>query len=169
MSSGCLYFRTLLREHLSMLQVANWTLKGMQSQRGQFQIKTYIFRKPRIVVYSDRVVKSSDENLVESFHQKCNRHSHLPFTRDKPTGQLSLVGDLLDDVSIGLDNNLVDLERGLDGLGLLVNPLEFLQRTTLGFDTIRVRIAPRKTGKSTYPNRYQQRDSNKSQPTKIQK
>jgi hypothetical protein len=43
-------------------------------------------------------------------------------------------------MSIGLDNNLVDLERGFDGLGLLVDPLEFLERTTLGFNTIPVRL-----------------------------
>lgn len=58
--------------------------------------------------------------------------------RDIPQRQSSLVGDLLDDVSIGLDNDLVDLERGLDGLGLLVDPFEFLEGTTLRFNTIPV-------------------------------
>jgi hypothetical protein len=36
--------------------------------------------------------------------------------------------------AISLDNDLVQMHGSLDRAGLLVNPLEFLQRTTLGLD-----------------------------------
>lgn len=58
----------------------------------------------------------------------------------KRTGTCSLgdlgrgVDDLLRDLSVGLDNHLLDLLRSLDGLGLVVNPLELLEGTALGLN-----------------------------------
>lgn len=49
--------------------------------------------------------------------------------------QLSAVVNLLGNGTVLLDDNLVHVERGLDGVGLLVDPLELLQSTTLRFDT----------------------------------
>lgn len=45
--------------------------------------------------------------------------------------------DLLRDLAVSLDHDLVDLDRCLDGLRLVVDPLELLECTALGFDTVR--------------------------------
>jgi len=47
------------------------------------------------------------------------------------------LGDnLLDDLAIVGNDDLVDLERGLDGVDLLVDPLELFEGTALGFDAV---------------------------------
>ncbi len=43
--------------------------------------------------------------------------------------------DLLSDGTILLYNNLVQFEGSLDGVGLLVHPLELLEGTALGLET----------------------------------
>lgn len=48
---------------------------------------------------------------------------------------LRIIGDLLGDATVSLDDDLLDMQRGLDGLGLLVDPFEFFEGTALRFDT----------------------------------
>lgn len=45
--------------------------------------------------------------------------------------------NLFGDLAIGLDHNLIDLEGGLDWLGLVIHPLKLLEGSTLGFDTVK--------------------------------
>jgi hypothetical protein len=48
------------------------------------------------------------------------------------------VGDNLPrDSTAGLDEDLVDAERRLHGVGLVVNPLELLGGSALAFDTVK--------------------------------
>lgn len=47
-----------------------------------------------------------------------------------------MTNNLLCDLAIGLDDDLIHLEGGLDGLGLVVHPLELLEGPPLGLDTI---------------------------------
>lgn len=49
--------------------------------------------------------------------------------------ELRISLDLLSDGTILLHNNLVQAEGSLDGVGLLVHPLELLESTALGLDT----------------------------------
>lgn len=44
--------------------------------------------------------------------------------------------DLFCDLAIGLDNDLVDFDGGLDRLGLVVDPFELFEGTALGLDTV---------------------------------
>lgn len=44
------------------------------------------------------------------------------------------INDLLRDLSVGLYDHLLDMLGGLDGLGLVVDPLELLEGSTLGLD-----------------------------------
>jgi len=62
----------------------------------------------------------------------CFRKQAIQYTE----GRESLsTDDLLRDTTIGLDNNLVDLERRLDGIGLVVHPFKLLEGTALRLDT----------------------------------
>ena len=47
-----------------------------------------------------------------------------------------MIHNLLGDLSVGLDNNLVDLEGGLDGAGLFVDPVQLLEGAALGLDAV---------------------------------
>lgn len=51
-----------------------------------------------------------------------------------------LINNLLHDLAIISKDDLVDLERGLDGVGLVVDPLELLEGAALGFDTVFLRV-----------------------------
>lgn len=44
------------------------------------------------------------------------------------------IDDLLRDLSVGLNDHLLDLLRSLDGLGLVIHPLELLEGSALGLD-----------------------------------
>lgn len=82
------------------------------------------------------------------------------------------LGDLLGNGTVGLDDDLVDVEGGLDGLGLLVDPFELFEGTTLRFDTVTVMLVPflMESGRTVaYPNMYQQAVSIKSHPTNTQR
>jgi hypothetical protein len=48
----------------------------------------------------------------------------------------NLLGNLLDDLAVVGEDNLVDMEGGLDGVGLVVDPLELLEGAALGLDTV---------------------------------
>lgn len=47
-----------------------------------------------------------------------------------------LSNDSLRHVAVGLDDDLLDLEGGLDGVGLVVDPFELLESAALGLDTV---------------------------------
>ena len=47
-----------------------------------------------------------------------------------------MVHNLLGDLSVGLDNDLVGLEGGLDRAGLLVDPVQLLEGAALGLDAV---------------------------------
>jgi hypothetical protein len=48
----------------------------------------------------------------------------------------NLLGNLLDDLAVVGEDNLVDMEGGLDGVGLVVDPLELLEGAALRLDTV---------------------------------
>lgn len=48
----------------------------------------------------------------------------------------SLLDDLLDNLAVVGNDDLVDLERSLDGVDLVVDPFELLEGTALGFDAV---------------------------------
>jgi hypothetical protein len=51
--------------------------------------------------------------------------------------ELKLITNSLGNPSIGLNNDLVDFERGLDRIGLIVDPFQLFQSPTLRLDTYR--------------------------------
>jgi hypothetical protein len=53
----------------------------------------------------------------------------------------SIVGNFLGNGAILLKNNLVHIEGSLDGVGLLVNPLQLFQSSAVGFDTVVSRVS----------------------------
>jgi hypothetical protein len=55
--------------------------------------------------------------------------------------RLSIGFNLLSDGTILLHNDLVQAEGSLDGVGLLVHPLQFLEGTALGLDTKTVGVS----------------------------
>ncbi len=81
------------------------------------------------------------------------------------------LGDnLLGDLAIVGEDDLVDVEGGLDGVGLVVDPLELLEGAALGLDTVGPRLIQGQgerefVEEATYPQRYQMMDSTISQPT----
>lgn len=48
-----------------------------------------------------------------------------------------VIHDLLCNRAISLHDDLVDVKRGLDRVGLVVNPFELLKGTALGLDALR--------------------------------
>lgn len=54
------------------------------------------------------------------------------------TGRIGDLGrgihNLLRDLAVGLNNHLLDVLGGLDGLGLVVHPFELLEGSALGLD-----------------------------------
>ncbi len=80
--------------------------------------------------------------------------------------------DLLGDLAVVGEDDLVDGLGGLDGVGLVVDPLELLEGTALGLDAgggrgLVMDVSEKdESGGKTYPKKYQQADSTISQPTK---
>jgi len=81
--------------------------------------------------------------------------------------------NLFGDGPVRLHHDLVDLERRLDRIRLIVHPFELLERTTLRLDAGKrtesaIRIRSRVAGckQAAYPKRYHIRASKQSQPTK---
>lgn len=86
------------------------------------------------------------------------------------------INNLLCDLSVGLNNHLLDLLRSLDRLGLVVYPLELLEGSALGLDAGGViyqhqrnetLFGGRGGGGGTYQKRYHKMASIISQPTKM--
>lgn len=80
------------------------------------------------------------------------------------------INNLLRDLAISLDDHLIDLKRCLDGVFLLVHPLELLEGSALRLDAFRpLAMQPVNNKKSwgTHQNKYHRILSTISQPTKI--
>lgn len=80
--------------------------------------------------------------------------------------------NLLSDLAILCEDDFVDFEGGLDGVGLVVDPLELLESTALGLDTVgndvlvnAIKQYKPKQAANAYPKRYQQMASITSQAT----
>lgn len=71
---------------------------------------------------------------VAGDHPSCTATRRVQTDTPCSSIRVPLGDNLLRNLSVGLDHYLVDLERGLDGLHLVVHPLELLEGTTLGFD-----------------------------------
>ena len=73
---------------------------------------------------------SPRKTRLQVFGTECSENTDIELT--KPLG----VDNLLGNDTIASDQHLVDVERGLDWVGLVVDPLEFFQSTALGLDTV---------------------------------
>ena len=81
----------------------------------------------------------------------------------------SLSHDLLRDTSIGLNDNIFNLERRLDRSGLLIDPVELFERSALGLNTVSdQQVLRRRSNGGAYQKIYHITDSKTSQPTKTQ-
>ena len=74
-------------------------------------------------------------------------------------------------MAVSLDDDLFDLEGGLDGVRLVVDPFKLLESAALGFDTVVERVSRLSNieyegRRKTYPKKYQATVSTRSQPTK---
>jgi hypothetical protein len=85
----------------------------------------------------------------------------------------SIIHHLLRDLAIGLDDNLVNMQRGLDGVWLFIDVLKLLQSTALRLDAeSEDKLASRCNNQAavrmgTHQKRYQRMLSRISQPTKM--
>lgn len=61
--------------------------------------------------------------------------------RDLAILRLGIGFNLLSDGTIFLHNDLIQVEGSLDGVGLLVHPLQFLEGTALGLNTERIGVS----------------------------
>jgi hypothetical protein len=83
-----------------------------------------------------------------------------------------MLDNLLADGAVGLQHDLVDPLRGLDGVGLVVDPLELLKSAALGLDAgnglARWLLERNKivvSGTGAYQKKYHRMASTTSQPT----
>jgi hypothetical protein len=85
----------------------------------------------------------------------------------------SIIHHLLRDLTIDLDDDFVDMQRGLDGVRLLIDVLKLLQSTSLRLHAeIEDKLACRRNNQAavrmgTHQKKYQRMLSTISQPTKM--
>ncbi len=70
-----------------------------------------------------------------------------------------LEDDLLDDLAIVGEDDLVDVEGGLDGVGLVVDPLELLEGAALGLDTVELGLIEAKAKGNSGSDQHTRRDT----------